>query len=57
MVTPQYFSTFGIRLLKGRAMNEQDTPSNVKVVMLNEEFVNRYPKGADPSRQRLSSSN
>lgn len=54
MVTPEYFSTFGIRLLKGRTINEQDTPSNVKVVMVNEEFVNRYLKGADPFRQRLS---
>jgi len=54
MVTPEYFSTFGIRLLEGRTINQQDTPSNVKVVMVNEEFVNRYLKGVDPLRQRLS---
>jgi len=54
MVTPGYFSTFGIRLLKGRTINQLDKPSNLKVVMVNEEFVNRYLKGVDPLRQRLS---
>jgi putative ABC transport system permease protein len=54
MVTPEYFSTFGIRLLKGRTIDEGDTPSQVKVVMVNEEFVNRYLTGADPLRQVLS---
>ncbi len=54
MVTPDYFDTFGIRVVKGRALNAQDTSSNLKVVMVNDEFVTRYLKGTDPLLQRLS---
>jgi putative ABC transport system permease protein len=54
MVTPDYFDTFGIRMVKGRTLNAQDTPSNVRVAMVNEEFVTRYLKGMDPLNQRLA---
>ena len=53
MVTPDYFSTFGIRVVKGRAINDQDTASSVKVAMVNEAFAVRYLKGTDPLRQRV----
>lgn len=53
-VSPDYFATFGIRLLKGRTFNEQDTASSVRVAIVNEEFANRYLKGLDPMAQRLS---
>ncbi len=53
-ISPEYFKTFGIRVVQGRAFNEQDTGSSVRVAMVNEEFVRRYLKGADPLRQRLA---
>jgi putative ABC transport system permease protein len=53
-VSPQYYKTFGIQLVKGRTFNEQDTASSVPVAMVNEEFVSRYLKSMDPLRQRLS---
>src|SRR5580692_12505716 len=53
-VSPDYFKTFGIQVLKGRAFNEQDTASSVRVAIVNEEFANRYLKGLDPFQQRLS---
>ena len=53
-VSPDYFKTFGIQLLKGRAFNEQDTASSVRVAIVNEEFAKRYLKGLDPFQQRLS---
>src|SRR5580692_7344314 len=53
-VSPDYFKTFGIQLLKGRAFNEQDTASSVRVAIVNEEFANRYLKGLNPFQQRLS---
>jgi putative ABC transport system permease protein len=53
-ISPDYFKTFGIQLLKGRAFNEQDTASSVRVAIVNEEFANRYLKGLDPFQQRLS---
>ncbi|HLJ77436.1 MAG TPA: ABC transporter permease [Acidobacteriaceae bacterium] len=53
MVTPDYFSTFGIRVIKGRSFTEQDTASSPRVVMVNETFANKYFKGMDPLRQRV----
>jgi putative ABC transport system permease protein len=53
MVTPDYFSTYGIRLAKGRQFSEQDTSSSVKVAMVNEDFVKKFLTGLDPLQQRL----
>jgi putative ABC transport system permease protein len=54
MVTPGFFQTFGIRILNGRAFNEQDTASSVKVAVVNEDFVKKYLKDTDPLQQRIS---
>ena len=54
MVTPDYFKTFGIRLVNGRIFNEQDAASSVKVAVVNEDFVRKYFKGVDPLQQRIS---
>ncbi len=53
-ISPDYFKTFGIQVLKGRVFNEQDTASTTRVAMVNEEFANRYLKGVDPFQQRLA---
>jgi putative ABC transport system permease protein len=53
MVTPDYFQTFGIRLLSGRAFNDQDTAATVKVAMVNQDFVTKFLKGKDPLHQRV----
>lgn len=54
MVTPDYFQTFGIRLVKGRSFNDQDTSASVRVAVVNEKFVEKYLKGSDPLQQRIS---
>ncbi|MBO0719821.1 MAG: ABC transporter permease [Blastocatellia bacterium] len=52
MVTPGYFETFGIRVIKGRIFNQQDTAESARVALVNENFANRYLAGTDPlSRQ------
>ena len=53
MVTPDYVSTFGLHLVKGRSISEQDTANSVKVMMVNESFVKKYFQGKDPLRQRV----
>jgi putative ABC transport system permease protein len=53
MATPDYFQTFGIRLIKGRMFTEQDDASSLKVAVVNEEFAKRYLKGMDPLQQRV----
>ena len=53
MVTPDYVSTLGIHVVKGRPFSEQDTSNTVKVAMVNESFAKRYLQGKDPLRQRV----
>jgi putative ABC transport system permease protein len=53
-ISPDYFKTFGIQILKGRSFNEQDTATSVRVAIVNEEFAKRYLKGMNPLQQRLS---
>src|SRR5262249_30142564 len=54
MVTPGYFDTFGVRVVKGRSLNDQDVASSPRVAMVNENFARRYLAGVDPLTQRLS---
>ena len=54
MVTPDFFSTYGIRLVKGRQFSEEDTASSVKVAMVSEDFVKKFLSGLDPLQQRIS---
>ena len=48
MVTPDYFKTFGIRVVRGRAFTDNDNAANVKVAMVNEKFVKSYIKDKNP---------
>jgi putative ABC transport system permease protein len=53
MVTPQYFETFGMRLLRGRALTADDGPSAQRVAVVDERFVKRFLEGRDPLEQRV----
>ncbi len=53
MVTPDYFQTFGIRIVKGRGFTDADNTAAPKVALVNETFVSRFLKGDDPLRQRV----
>jgi putative ABC transport system permease protein len=53
MVTPDYFKTFGIRVVKGRAFTPQDTAASVRVAMVNEKFANHFFPGKNPIGQHL----
>jgi putative ABC transport system permease protein len=53
MVTPDYFQTFGISLIKGRSFTDQDNDASVKVAMVNQDFVSKFLKGKDPLTQRV----
>ncbi|MBZ5654981.1 MAG: ABC transporter permease [Acidobacteriia bacterium] len=53
MVTPEYFQTFGIRVVKGRSFNEQDRAGAPRVAMVNENFARSYLGNTDPIGQRL----
>ena len=53
MVTPGYVDTLGIRMAKGRSIDSSDTDASPRVAMVNEYFVNRFLRGADPLTQRI----
>ena len=48
MVGPEYFSTIGIPLLRGREFTLQDTSSAPHVCVINESFARVYFSGRDP---------
>ncbi|MFC5863144.1 ABC transporter permease [Acidicapsa dinghuensis] len=54
LVTPEYFSTFGIPVERGRAFDENDMADGVRVAIVNENFAKRYLDGADPLKQKIS---
>lgn len=54
MVTPEYFQTFGIRIIQGRAFTEQDTAASFPVAMVNEDFVRHFLRGVNPLTQRIA---
>ncbi len=51
MVTPEYFRTFGIPILKGRSFTEQDGAGGLPVAIVNETFVKKYLANVDPLTQ------
>ena len=53
VVTPNYFSTFGVRVLRGRAFTDADRKGTPRVVMLSESAARHYWPGADPIGKRL----
>jgi putative ABC transport system permease protein len=53
-VSPDYFKTFGIHVVRGRTFTDQDSATSVRVAMVNEEFVRQHLKGLDPLQQRLT---
>jgi putative ABC transport system permease protein len=54
VVSPAYFETFGIRLVKGRAFTERDRAGALPVVIVNEAFVRRFLPDVDPLPRRLA---
>ena len=52
-VSPGYFDTMGIPVVRGRGFNENDTASSTLVAVVNQTFVRKFLGGADPIGQTL----
>jgi predicted permease len=48
MVSPAYFETMGVRVLRGRAIDERDTEDAGPVAMVNETMARRFWPDQDP---------
>jgi putative ABC transport system permease protein len=53
LVSPDYFRTMGIPVLKGRAFTEQDRDGTTRVAIVNDEFVRLHYSNEDPIGQQI----
>lgn len=53
IVSSSYFHSLGLRLRKGRALNEHDTAGAPPVVVINERLAKQYFPNQDPIGQRI----
>jgi len=54
MITPDYFKTYSIPVLRGRGFTDQDNAASVRVAMVNKKFVDKFFPGKDPLQQRIN---
>jgi putative ABC transport system permease protein len=52
-VSPEYFATMGIPLVRGRLLNESDTAASPKVVVINERGAKLYWPGREPIGEEI----
>lgn len=52
-VTPDFFSTLGMRIINGRPIGEQDTQTSPHVVVVNEAFARKFFNGQNPIGKRF----
>ena len=55
-VAPHYFETIGSRLLRGRVIDERDTPAAPLVAVINQAFARRFLPKEDPIGQHFGMS-
>jgi predicted permease len=53
-ISPAYFDTVGMRLARGRGIEEIDTVSSPKVVVVNETLARQFFPGRDPIGHRIT---
>ena len=54
VITPKYVDTLGVRITRGRNINEYDTATSPRVAIVSEFFAKQYFPGVDPLTQRIS---
>ncbi|MGC2753467.1 MAG: ABC transporter permease, partial [Candidatus Acidiferrum sp.] len=52
-VSAHYFETIGTRLLRGRYIDDQDTPASRRVAVIDESFARKYFPNEDPLGQHF----
>lgn len=53
MISPDYFSAMGMRLVKGRAFSRYDTANALAVAIINETMAGRFFSNEDPIGKRI----
>jgi putative ABC transport system permease protein len=57
VVSPKYFETLGIPLLRGRVFNDQDTEKSLQVAVVDQAFVDRHFPDENPIGHRIDIGN
>lgn len=52
-VSPHYFDTIGTRLLRGRVIDDGDTPASIRVAVINQTFAHKFFPNQDPIGQHF----
>lgn len=55
VVSPGFFNTVGIRVLRGRGFSERDTATSTPVIVVNETMARRVFGGGDPLGRKMRS--
>lgn len=53
VASPGYFAVMGVHPIKGRLLEDRDSPTTPRVVVVSEAFAERYLPNIDPIGQRL----
>jgi putative ABC transport system permease protein len=53
VVSPGYFETLGVALVRGRTFTERDRLDSTPVIIINDTLANRYFPGQDPIGRRM----
>lgn len=53
VITPDYFRTIGMTVLRGRSFTEQDNSTSARVVIINQKFADQYLPGEDPIGKQI----
>jgi putative ABC transport system permease protein len=53
VITPNYFRTMGIPILKGRDFEQRDEHKSTPVIIVNQSFAKQYFPGEDPIGKRI----
>ena len=54
-VSPGYFDTMGIPIVRGRTFNQNDTATSTPIAVVNQTFVSKFLGGTDPIGQTFRS--
>ncbi len=52
-ITPSYFSTIGLTILRGRGLNDADRQGSTPAIVVNQQFADQYFPGANPIGSHL----
>lgn len=52
-ITPSYFSTVGLSIVRGRGLNDGDRKGTMPAIVVNQQFADQFFPGADPLGKHL----